>query len=151
AKTIGIENLSQRLPVPPHNDELAQLTEVLNTMFARLESAVRTLTQFVADASHELRTPLAVIRTNAELALRRSRTRESYRESLREIGIETQRMTRLVEDLLALARQDTNAVELPLEVLDVGDALGEVCMELRDLAELRGIRTRLESTGRAVI
>jgi len=80
ARTIGIENLSQRLPVPATGDELAQLTEVLNGMFARLESAVRTLSQFVADASHEIRTPLAVIRTNAELALRRMRTSDSYRE-----------------------------------------------------------------------
>jgi len=73
ALTISIENLSGRLPVPPTGDELARLTEVLNTMFQRLESAVKTLSRFVADASHELRTPLAVIRTTAELALRRDR------------------------------------------------------------------------------
>ena len=65
AKTISIENLSQRLSVPPTGDELARLTEVWNTMLGRLESAVTTLSQFAADASHELRTPLAVIRTSA--------------------------------------------------------------------------------------
>ena len=58
--------------MPATGDELARLTEVLNSMLARLESAVKRLSQFAADASHELRTPLAVIRTTAELALRRS-------------------------------------------------------------------------------
>src|SRR5439155_11997165 len=86
ALTISIENLSGRLPVPPTGDELAHLTEVLNTMLARLEAAVRTLSQFVADASHEFRTPLAVIRTSAELALRRAREPEAYRDSLQQIS-----------------------------------------------------------------
>src|SRR5262249_4159803 len=80
ALTISIENLSGRLPVPPTGDDLARLTEVLNTMIERLESAVKTLSQFVTNASHELRTPLAIIRTTAELALRRGRTPESYRQ-----------------------------------------------------------------------
>ena len=140
ARTIGIENLSRRLPVPASGDELARLTEVLNTMFARLESAVKTLSQFVADASHELRTPLAVIRTNAELALRRERTPESYRESLAEIVGEAERMTRLVEDLLVLARTDTSVVEMPLERVDVRDIVNEVRSELRGLAELHRVR-----------
>jgi two-component system, OmpR family, heavy metal sensor histidine kinase CusS len=65
ARDVGIENLAARVPVPRTGDEIAQLSEVLNVMLARLESAVRTLSQFAADASHELRTPLAVIRTSA--------------------------------------------------------------------------------------
>jgi signal transduction histidine kinase len=85
ARIIGIENLSQRLTVPATGDELAKLTQVLNMMFARLEGAVKTLSQFVGDASHELRTPIAVIRTTAELSLRRTRSPESYRASLEQI------------------------------------------------------------------
>lgn len=140
ALTIGIENLSKRLPVPPTGDEVARLSEVLNTMFARLESAVTTLSQFVADASHELRTPLAVIRTTAELALRRARAPESYRESLEQVVAEAERMTQLVEDLLVLARTDANALEMPLEPLDLRQVLREVCGEMNGLAEMRGIR-----------
>ena len=83
--------LSARLPVPATGDELARLSEVLNRMLARLESALRTLSQFAADASHELRTPLSVIRTTAELALRRERTADAYRESLQEIESEAAR------------------------------------------------------------
>ncbi len=119
AQTIGIGNLSLRLRTPQTGDELQRLTEVWNVMLGRLEGAVKTLSQFAADASHELRTPLAVIRTSAELALRRARTPESYRESLREISDEAERMTRLVEDLLFLARNDARESEMPMAAVDV--------------------------------
>jgi heavy metal sensor kinase len=140
ANAISIENLSERLPVPSSGDELARLTEVLNSMLARLESAVKRLSQFAADASHELRTPLAVIRTTAELALRRSRPPESYRESLSEIAAETERMTKLVEDLLTLARSGTEVSQMPRSPLDLPALLREVCAELQNLAETRQIR-----------
>ncbi len=142
---IGIENLSERLPVPRTGDELAHLSEVLNTMFARLEAAVKTLAQFAADASHELRTPLAVIQTTADLALRRPRPAESYRQALVEISDEARRMTTTVEDLLALARGDASVVDLPLAPLDVREVVQSLASETRTLAESRGIRleTRL--------
>jgi signal transduction histidine kinase len=140
AHSISVENLSARLPVPQTADEIARLTEVLNAMLGRLESAVSTLSHFVADASHELRTPLAVIRTTAELALRRARSPEAYRESLQEIATEAERMTQLVEDLLLLARTDTGTVEMPLSPLDVRDVVRDVCAELRGLAGVRGIQ-----------
>lgn len=140
AHAISIENLSARLPMPRTADEIARLTEVLNAMLARLESAVKTLSEFVGDASHELRTPLAVIRTTAELALRKGRSPEEYRQSLHEIAAETERMTQLVEDLLLLARSDTGAVEMPLSPLDLREVVQDVCAEMRGLAALRAIR-----------
>jgi heavy metal sensor kinase len=146
ARSIGIENLSQRLVVPKTGDELERLTDLWNTMLGRLESAVTTLSQFAADASHELRTPLAVIRTSAELALRRARSPESYRESLSEIAAEAERMTQLVEDLLFLARGDAGSAGtpagMPMSALDVRDILRDAANELRDLAEVRNIHVR---------
>ena len=106
AQSIGIENLSQRLDVPAAGDELQRLSETWNSMLERLEAAVNRLSQFTADASHELRTPIALIRATAELTLRRERTTETYREALRHIMDETDRTTRLIEDLLLLARSD---------------------------------------------
>jgi two-component system heavy metal sensor histidine kinase CusS len=144
AAAIGIENLSERLPVPATGDELARLTDVLNRMLARLEAAVTRLSHFAADASHELRTPLAVIRTTAELALRRSRTPESYRGSLSEIAVETERMTQLIEDLLTLARSGTEAVQMPRASLDLRGLLRDLCAELHNLAESRQIRIHAE-------
>ncbi len=142
ARTIQIDNLSQRLPVPETGDELQRLTEVWNSMLERLESAVTTLSQFAADASHELRTPLAVIRTSAELALRRARTTESYRESLQEISVEAERMTQLVEDLLFLARSAYRSASLKADPVDLKAILRDVAGELRDLAALRKIEMR---------
>jgi len=137
---ISIENLSGRLPVPATGDEIASLTTVLNSMLARLEAAVTTLSQFAGDASHELRTPLAVIRTTAELALRRERTPEAYRTALQEVVGEAERMTQLVEDLLALARSDAGAVEMPRAAIDVREVLNEVREEMANLADVAGIR-----------
>jgi signal transduction histidine kinase len=145
ARSIGIDNLSLRLETPQTGDELQRLTEVWNTMLGRLEGAVKTLSQFAADASHELRTPLAVIRTSAELALRRARTPDSYRGSLVEIAEEAERMTQLVDDLLFLARNDARATEMPMEPLDVNVLVREVSAELLGLAAARKVAIRNES------
>jgi two-component system, OmpR family, heavy metal sensor histidine kinase CusS len=147
ARTIGIDNLSLRLRTPRTGDELQRLTEVWNAMLERLEAAVKTLSQFAADASHELRTPLSVIRTSAELALRRARSPESYRESLREIAEEAERMTQLVDDLLFLARNDAHATEMPKEPLDLNALVLDVASELRGLADVRQIRIRIQTPG----
>jgi signal transduction histidine kinase len=109
---------------------------------APIEQSRRRQFEFTADASHELRTPLAVIRTGAELSLRRARSPQSYRESLQEIAAEAERMTQLVEDLLFLARSDTRTAGMPMSGLDLRDILCDVTGELRDLAEVRGIRVR---------
>ena len=147
ARVIGIDNLSLRLRTPQTGDELQRLTEVWNTMLGRLETAVKTLSQFAADASHELRTPLAVIRTSAELALRRARSPESYRDSLGEISREAERMTQLVDDLLFLARNDARATEMPMEPLDLDALLREVSGELQGVAGASGIRIRHANPG----
>lgn len=143
ALTVSIDNLSERLPVPATGDELAALTEVLNSMLNKLESAVRTLSQFAADASHELRTPLAVIQTTADLALRRPRSPEELRQSLEQISSEAQRMTRLVEDLLFLARKDIVVAQMPQSPIDLRDLLRQVCTELSGLSAARSIRLNM--------
>jgi heavy metal sensor kinase len=149
ARQIGISNLALRLEVSGSGDELQSLAETWNSMLDRLEGAVRTLSQFAADASHELRTPLAVIRTSAELALRRAREPEAYRESLAEIAAETERMTQLVEDLLFLARGDSGAVEIPRAPMDLQALLTDTVSEIRALAEERGIRLESRVTSHA--
>ena len=143
ARAIGIENLACRLPAPGTGDELERLAEAWNATLARLESAVAVLSRFAADASHELRTPVAVIRTSAELALRRERSPEAYRDSLQEISTESERMTQLVEDLLYLARRDARGAGMPMGPLDLREVLNDAAHELRGLAEARDIRIRV--------
>jgi heavy metal sensor kinase len=106
ARAIGLNNLSERLTVPKTDDELQRLTETWNDMLGRLEIAVSRISQFTADASHELRTPVAVVRLAAENALRKMRSERDYRSALERIQEQAEGMTRLIEDLLFLARAD---------------------------------------------
>lgn len=140
ASGIGIGNLSTRLAVPRTNDELQRLSETFNSMLTRIESAVRRLSRFTADASHELRTPLAVIRATAEIANRRSRSADEYRASLARVAAESECMTGILEDLLFLAHCDSNAIEMPLSSVDLAAVVEDVQAELRTLAESRAIR-----------
>jgi heavy metal sensor kinase len=144
AQVIGIQNLSQRLAVPASGDEIQRLSETWNGMLARLESAVKRLSQFTADASHELRTPIALIRTTAELTLRRERSAETYREALRQVVVESERTTRLVEDLLLLARSDAGLPSLPLERMELTPLVRDVCQQGRVLAEARQLQISTE-------
>jgi two-component system heavy metal sensor histidine kinase CusS len=145
ARSIGIENLSQRLAVPATGDELARLSETWNGMLTRLESAVQRLSQFTADASHELRTPIALIRTTAELTLRRERSNDTYREALHQIVAESERMSQLVEDLLLLARADVGLPALPLERVELTPLVRDVCRQGEVLARLRQLEISAEA------
>jgi len=145
AQSIGIENLSQRLEVPAAGDELRRLSETWNNMLARLEAAVKRLSQFTADASHELRTPITLIRTTAELTLRRERPAETYREALRHIIDESDRTARLIEDLLLLARADAGLPGLPLDRVELTPLVRDVCEQGQILAQERQLEISTEA------
>ena len=148
ARGVGVQNLSSRLAVPPANDELRRLSETLNAMLARLEASVKRLTQFTADASHDLRTPIALIRTSAELSLRRPRTEDEYRETLARILATSEETTHLIENLLTLARADAGASELHFENIDLVPRLEKISEEAGILASGKGIEvTREIATG----
>lgn len=150
ARSISIQNLSLRLNTPQTHDELQRLSETWNDMLQRLETAVKRLTQFTADASHELRTPVAIIRTTAELTLRRERSADTYKEALRQIMAESERTTRLVEDLLALARADAGLPSLPMDRLELAPLVREVCRQGSVLAEARQVELTADVPERPV-
>jgi signal transduction histidine kinase len=113
AASITAANLEERLPVANPHDELGRLARIINDLLARVDTAFRTQRQFMADASHELRTPLAIIRGEADVSLRRAgRPEAEYREALTVIQAESQRLTRIVEDLFLLARVDAQSALL---------------------------------------
>ncbi|HEY6991410.1 MAG TPA: histidine kinase dimerization/phospho-acceptor domain-containing protein, partial [Bryobacteraceae bacterium] len=142
ARTIGLNNLSERLPVPHTNDELQRLTETWNAMLARLESAISKISQFTADASHELRTPVAIVRLAAENALRRTRPEAEYRAALERIQKESENMTHLIEDLLFLARADFDHSAGETGTVELKGLIDDVCLDLNPLAEVKGITLR---------
>jgi two-component system OmpR family sensor kinase len=126
ARAITGSTPGRRLPVPPARDEISRLAVTLNEMLARLEAAFEHERRFVADASHELRTPLALLRTELELALRRPRGRGELEAALRSAASETERLSRLAEDLLLVARADQGRLPVRTEVQDVAELFGEV-------------------------
>jgi heavy metal sensor kinase len=119
AERIGVESLSHRLEVPRPRDELRRLTEALNAMLERIDNSFKRITQFTADASHDLRTPVSVIRTIAEVTLRKSRSPEQYTEALSKILRTSEETTSLLENLLTLARADAGASGMELHWIDL--------------------------------
>jgi two-component system, OmpR family, sensor kinase len=115
-----------RLPVPPSGDEISRLATTLNEMLARLESSLERERRFVADASHELRTPLALLRAELEIALRRKRTSAELEATLQSAAEETERLSRLAEDLLLIARADSSPIPLHRETVAADDVLETV-------------------------
>ena len=139
ARLIGAQNLSQRLSVPRTGDELQRLSETLNEMMERLQASFERVMQFTADASHELRTPIALIRTAAELALRRRRDEGNYRDALQHILEEAERTSSLIESLTVLARADSEAESLPRSATDIGKVLESACDQGRTLAQAKHV------------
>ena len=140
AAEIEAQNLSRRLRLSGTGDELDRLSETLNSMFGRLETSFRRMAQFTADASHELRTPVAIVRTTVEVTRARPRTPEQYKEALDRILGESERMTALIEDLMALARADAEVDCVALEPIDLADVLREQCANVHVLADSAGVR-----------
>ena len=138
ARSISVMNLSERLPVPATNDELQRLSETCNAMLARLDFAVTEIKRFTADASHELRTPVSVIRTLAELAMRNPGADEDSRRALAEIVEESGRTSRLLEEMLLLARADDGTAHLSFEPVDLAEIVRVVGAKARLLAEAHG-------------
>jgi heavy metal sensor kinase len=140
AREVSGTNLNSRLQKLDTGDELQRLSDTLNEMLDRIESAFLRITQFTADASHELRTPISLIRTEAELALRRSRGEAEYKESLRQILSESERTTALIEQLLSMARADSGRESLYLQSVDLRQTLRAVVDGWQQVAIIRNLQ-----------
>ena len=129
-------DLSRRLPAAPHGDELGRLTASFNAMMARLADAYRRMAsalaaqqRFTADASHELRTPLTTIRSSAGFLRNHPDADAADRAAaLADIDAEGDRMSRLVDDLLTLARADSGQ-RIEHAPVDLGSLAQQVCRQ----------------------
>ena len=135
AQTITLaRDLSRRIEMPAHRDELGRLATTFNEMLESIESSYRAQQRFVSDASHELRAPLTAIQGNLELLNRYKSMPEADREeALSEMTRETERLTRLVADLLALARADAG-VPLKHRLIDLDEVVLDAFRSARQLA-----------------
>jgi two-component system OmpR family sensor kinase len=133
--------------VPGTGDELARLAETLNSMLDRLEEAIERERRFVDDASHELRTPLSNLKAELDLALRRSRTSDELERALRSASEEADRLARLADDLLVLARSDRGRLPIRREPVDVAEMVGGTVDSFAARASERGVGINVHVPG----
>jgi two-component system, OmpR family, sensor kinase len=138
ASEITLERSGERLPLPPADDEIRALAATLNEMLDRIESSLERERVFVADAGHELRTPLAILRTELELAGRHERDPGELRAAIASAAEEVERLTRLAEDLLVIARSDQGRLPIKRESVDQAALVERVRGSLERRAEKAG-------------
>jgi len=137
ADEITAERLSRRLAVANPHDELGRLGQTINAMIARLEWSFTEMRRFTADASHELRTPISVIRTEAEVTMRKPPGAEEYQSLPASILEECEHLTKLTDQLLTLAREDARITSVQVERLDLSALVSDAVEIMQPLAEAR--------------
>ena len=144
ADKITSERLNERLPNAEVGDELGQLARVFNNLLARLQQSFDRLRRFTSDASHELRTPLASLRSVGEVAIQKDGSREDYRDAIGSMLEEVNRLTTLVDSLLAIARADAGSIQLHPTVFRVMDLAREAAGLFDVLVEEKKQRIAVE-------
>jgi two-component system, OmpR family, sensor kinase len=140
ARKIGVENLSERLPVANPRDELGHLAETFNELLGRLEASLIQQRQFMADASHELRTPVATTRTAASVALQQQHRDEAeYRETLEIVEQQAVRLSRVVDDMFMLARADAGNYPVRMTPMYLDEVVDDVARAARVVAATRNV------------
>lgn len=140
ARDIGSGvDLSKRIPVSEVKDEIGLLANTFNDMMERLENSFKHIRQFSGDASHELRTPLTVLKGQSELVLSKVRTPKEYQDVLSSNLEEINYMTRVIDDLSALAKSDELKIKMDLKPVDLGSIIEEVCRHAEIIASEKNI------------
>jgi len=148
ARTIDVSRLATRLPVRGTGDELDQLVGGFNETLGRLERAVGEMRQFSAALAHELRTPLAIMRGELELGLRqRGGQQQLLANQLEEID----RLKRLIDQILTLARAESGQISLNVVSVDLGDLAASLVEQLQPVAEAHNIELCCEPCERVIV
>ena len=139
ARQIAVGSLDRRLPVRGANDELDELAREFNETLARLERAVGEMKQFTSSISHELRTPLAVLRGEAEIALMQTGTTEQYRNILASQLEEFEKLTRMINQLLTLARAESGQEKIEHKPVNISAMTQSLAEQLKPVAASKDI------------
>ena len=147
AEAITSERLNERLPVNESDGELADLSRVFNNVLSRLEGSFDQLKRFTSDASHELRTPLAAIRSVGEVGLQKEATVAGYRDIIGSMLEESNKLTRLVDSLLTIARADAGQIRLERTLISATEVAKGCASLFEVLLEENAQTFRLEASG----
>ncbi len=151
AQRISEQDLHRRLNLDLPDDEVGRLARTFDAMLARLDAAFQRQRQFTADASHELRTPLTVMKTNIGVTLNRPRSAKQYETALAQVEGEVDRLARLTNDLLLLARADASQANVQAHEVDLAALTRKVVDELRPLAAGKSLELQFEAPASAVV
>ena len=165
AKSISTDDLSKRIEIPKEEDELQNLTLIINDMLDRLETSFENQTKFVSDASHELRTPLAIIKGYAEIIRKRGMSDiDIFVESIDSIISETDNMRNLIQKLLFLAKGEITKINTKFVDIDANEMIHQIHsdtvvsnkthnfhLEMGENYKIKGDETLLQQAIRALI
>lgn len=143
AERVSANNLSERLKLPRNRDEVFRLAASFNVMMERLESAFKGQKQFVADASHEIRTPLSIIRSELEYA-QKNLSESSSHESLEAALEEVDRLKKLSDDLLLLAKLESLSISLKIQTVRIDEVLADCVTRMKPVADKAKVNLQLE-------
>jgi heavy metal sensor kinase len=151
AQRISTENLKLRIAPPKAKDELRRLADTFNEMLGRLEESFLSQQKFIEDLAHELKTPLAVIKGELEVTLKKVRLTEEYEAALNNNLEEVNKLIKILEQLLILARLDKNVVPLEMKPVDISRLIEETINEIKTLASQKNISIQFMSRGEAIV
>jgi heavy metal sensor kinase len=151
AEQITSRNLSERLPASHSDDEIERLSFALNRMIARLDESFQYIRRFTADASHELRTPLTVLRGELEAIAQRPRLDDEARGAVGSSLEETERLSRIVESLLAISRLDAGEAQMERARFDLAELAVTTTEQMRLLAEDKRVKLECRADGRVEV
>ena len=137
---ITAENLKLRITIPDTKDEIKHLADTFNDMLERLDKTFTSQQQFLQDISHELKTPLTIIRGEIEVILKKKRSPEEYERVLKSALEEINRVSRIFENLLVLARFDSKKISLELKSLDVNNVIKDILEDTEQIARQKNIK-----------
>ncbi|MEI8186222.1 MAG: ATP-binding protein [Chlorobiaceae bacterium] len=146
AERITQQNLHQRIALPYHRDELYRLSATINDLMDRLQEAFQREKQFTADAAHELKTPLATVKGALEVLIRKPREKEFYETRIRFCLIELNRMARLIDQLLMLARYESSTIRPNIEEVMLLPHIEKVVNRMKPSAMEKGISIKMDHT-----
>ncbi|RXK88402.1 HAMP domain-containing protein [Chlorobaculum sp. 24CR] len=146
AETITQSNLDQRIALPRNRDELYRMSVTVNALLDRLQQAFGREKQFTADAAHELKTPLAAVKGTLEVLVRKPREVEHYESRVRTCLTELNRMARLIDQLLMLARYDKESGTLAITEVDLARPVNAVMERLQPVGAAKGIAVTLHDS-----
>jgi heavy metal sensor kinase len=150
ARRIDVVHLGQRLPVRGTADELDLVATAFNETLARLEHAVGDMRQFSTALAHELRTPLAALRGGLEMSLRAPRSAEEHEQRVAGQLEELDKLRRLIDQLLTLARAEAGEIPLASAPVDLGDLCASLVEQLEPVAGARAIELACEPSSAVV-